>query len=254
MTHIIGDESPIEALVPPGFSTGYRGMFRGANTGDDVTVEFPNEMLVPRDEWKDRALEMAERKSRIVDLCDAAGLGVKDQGQTNFCWANAPCHALEITRIIQNQPMVKLSPASVACQINGFRNQGGWGEDALRFLVEHGAVPESQWPANAISKKYLTEANKTAAMQYRVTEWWRLEPRNLEQLISCLLLRMTPAVGYTWWGHEVTAVGVTWSGTDFDIDIDNSWGSGWGTNGRGALKGKKRLPDDAVVPRVAVAS
>lgn len=251
---VIDDSTPETALTPAGFSTGYRGMFSSAASAAAATVPFPGELLIPRNEWQARIQEMEERKSRVSDICDAAGLKVKDQANTNFCWANAPVHCLEIMRVIQNQPPVSLSPASVACRINGFKNQGGWGEDALNFLIEHGAVPVSQWPANAIEKKYNTALNQNAALEYRVTEWWNIKPRNMDELGSCLLLRIPVAIGLNWWEHEVTAVDPVWLNGQLAVRIDNSWGESWGTRGRGILAGKKAQPDDSVAARVVIAS
>lgn len=251
---IIDDSTPDSKLDPAGFSTGYRGMFRSAASAAETTVAFPAANLIPRHEWQARAEEMKERKSRVSDICDAAGLSIANQAQTKFCWAFAPVRNLEVIRVIQNQPMVRLSPASVACKINGFKNNGGWGEDALQYLLEHGAVPSSQWPATAIDRKYDTPANETAAKSYRVTEWWRLEPRNHDQLVSCLLMRIPVAVGLNFWGHEVLATDPIWRNGGIDIGFDNSWSDTWGDRGRGILAGNKRFADDAVAARVAVAT
>lgn len=170
------------------------------------------------------------------------------------CWFNAPTHCLEIDRVMQNESPVSLSPASGACKITNFRNVGGWGKQALEFIIDTGVVPSSMWPDTAIDRQYDTAATNAERGKYRVVEWWELEPRNLDQLMSVLLRRWPVAVGYNWWSHEVTAVNPRWIDGAPALDIDNSWGTSWGTNGRGVLQGNRMLPDDAVVPRTALAS
>jgi hypothetical protein len=256
---IIYDDSTVEEapITPDGMSTGYRGMFRSSQSVDELTTPFPDELLIPEADWQGWIEEQEERKTRVSDLVLQAGLPCKDQGQTNFCWANAPVHLLEVNRVMQGQPMVILSPASVACPINGFRNQGGWGEDALRQLINAGAVPTAFWPANAISKQYYTTANKTAALENRVIEWWNIKPRNKQQHISCLLRRWPVAVGLNYWGHEVPDYEAVWVNGQIGVRFRNSWTEDWptvGAHGFSIRQGSKMLADDAVVIRSSVAS
>ena len=244
------------ADLSSGYATGYRGMFQSSQSADELTVPFPKELLIPESDWKSWIEEQESNKSRISDLVEQAGLPCKDQGSTNFCWANAPTHLLEIWRLIQGQSMVILSPASVACPVNGFKNQGGWGEDALRQLIEAGAVPAAQWPANAIDKKYYTEANKNAAKNYQATEWYRLTPRNKLEHISCLLRRIPVAVGLNYWGHEVTDYEAVWVNGQIGVRFRNSWTMDWpkpGAKGYAIRQGSKMLADDAVAIRQAKA-
>ena len=248
---VIDDNSPVPADQPTGLKLAFRTTPFGAIEGAPA---FPSEMLVPQSEWEARIKDMADSKSRLSDICDQAGLKCKDQGQTNYCWANAPTHCIEILRCVQNQNMVSLSPASVAAVIKNYQNVGGWGEEALRFIVDNGAVPTSMWPDNAIERKYDTAETKEVRKLYRVTEWWELRPRTVSELISCLINRIPVAVGYNWWGHEVTAVDPVWVNGAIGIRIRNSWGMVWGSKGYATLTGQRMLPDDAVSPRVAVAS
>lgn len=255
---IIDDNSGDDVTCVPGDkSTGLKLGLRSTPFGQIKNAPaFPKELLIPRSEWQARIQEMEERKSRTSDLCIAAGLPCKDQSSTNFCWANAPVHCLEIVRLQQGQPMVILSPASVGGPIKHFKNVGGWGEEALEWIVEHGACPVDQWPANAIDDDYYTEANKATAKDYRVTEWWELTPRNTDELISCLLRRLPVACGYNWQGHETTAVDAVWKNGQIGTRNRNSWSMDWPSAGAGGwyiLQGQKMLADDAVCPRVAVA-
>lgn len=243
-----------DILFNPTFGRGLDLSERTDEGYGSAAERFPRELLVPRSEWEPRIKEMEERKSRISDISLISGLPCKDQGQTNYCWINAPTHCVEIIRVVQNQEMVLLSPASAGGPITSYRNVGGWGKPGLQWIAYKGLVPISRWPANAISRNYATAENIQLALDYRVTEWWELAPRNLDELMSCLFLRKPVALGYNWWRHEVTGCDPVWLDGEIALRIRNSWGMGWGDKGFSVLRGSKMLPDDAVAPRTAIAA
>lgn len=224
---------------------------RGPNTYayGAAATPFPANLLIPSHEWQARIQEMEEQKTRVSDLINAAGLPCKNQQQTNYCWINAPTHLVEITRVLQNQKMVILSAASAGAQIKNYQNVGGWGLEGLQFIIEKGLVPESAWPANKIDPRYATQENLKLAMDYRGVRWWELQPRTLEEQMSCLLRRIPFAAGLNWWGHEIVLVDPVWINGQPGGRMRNSWGMDWpspGAGGYAILQGDKFLSDDTV--------
>jgi hypothetical protein len=254
---IINDTEGLQHCVPPDdYGTGLSlPFFRVQDRHYEGAAEpFPEELLIPESDWQGMIQEQEERKSRLSDIVNQAGLPCKDQNGTNYCWINAPVHCIEIMRLLQNQETVILSPASAGAPIKGFRNVGGWGLEGLRYLQDNGCCPVEKWPANAIDRKYYTEENKALARYYRQLEWWELRPRNTKQLVSCLLRRIPVAVGLNWWGHEVTYYEPVWLDGTVAIRQRNSWGLGWGTQGYGILQGSRFPADDAVAARTVLPS
>lgn len=178
----------------------------------------------------------------------AEGIGVHN------CWYNAVVMAVMIVRMLQGQKLVRLSPASGACKITNFRNVGGWGTQALKHATNYGIVPQANWPANAIDRKYDTPANDALRKLYRVTEWWDLKPRSFDEKMTCLFYGIPVPCGYNWWGHEICAVDPIIKDGRFGTMEANSWGKSWGDNGYCILMESKSTPDDAVAPKVAVAA
>jgi hypothetical protein len=252
---IIDDSTSWDVLFPPNVGTGLDLSERPEGFAYAGTAEpFPDELLIPASDWRGIIEEQKATRSRLVDLIDDAGVTVKDQQQTNYCWINAPTHCVEIVRARQGQRYVPLSAASAGAQITNYRNVGGWGKTGLEWIAKNGVVPEAQWPRNAISPRYATPENRQLALNYRVDEWWELPVRSLPHLVSCVLRGWPASVGYNWWRHQVTMVGFDWVDGEVVGIIDNSWGPSWGQNGRGILRGTRILPDDVTAPRVAKAS
>lgn len=206
--------------------------------------------LIPRSEWRDRIEEKERTKSGIKAMLKLAGIPVKNQQRTNYCWANGPVYMVEIWRAIQGLPYVSLSPASVAAVIKNFQNRGGWGSEAIRFLAEHGAAPSDLWPDAAIDRRYKTVESDRHRADYQADKWLELRPRNFDQLVTCLLSDMPVGIGLNWWRHYVTATGAVIVNDSRDIEsavgveYDNSWGMNYGDEGRGVLAGTRKLADE----------
>jgi hypothetical protein len=255
-TCIIHDGTPNDDLFPDDKG---RGLIEAVGYSGVAGVVPPDEfdaaLLLDKSAIQALIKEREERGLRHRDLARQAGLGCKDQQQTNYCWINAPTYCTEYVRVWQNEPLVVLSAASAGAPMKNFRNEGGWGKEGLQWITDKGLVPEARWPANAISQKYYTPENRQLALNYRATEWTELAPRNLQQCASLVLRGIPVAVGYNWWSHEVSMVDFVWlDGTYWPV-IRNSWGMGWGEEGGYAvLQGTRALPDDAVAPRVALAA
>jgi hypothetical protein len=216
---------------------------------------FKDEWLIPRSEWPALIEEKERLKNRISDHLLNANIASLDQNGTNYCWAHGPTTAMVAIRCMAGDPYVLLSAASVAAPIKGFRNQGGWGGEAVEWIVEHGIADVSHWPLNKISRQYYNDETKANALTHRITEWVDLRPNNFDQVASLVLRNIPVAVGYNWWSHEVCGCDLVLTGAErFGLRIRNSWSDSYGAKGFAVLEERKATPSDAVAPLVTLPS
>jgi len=249
---IIDDDTQID--MPNNESTGYELRPFDQQPYGSVQYTRPFDIpLIPRSEWADRVQHIEETKSRVTDLRKHHKLPVLDQNGTNYCWINGVVNAMHVARARMNLPFISLSPASGGARIKNFRNVGGWGAQAVEFISENGVCQTKYWPANAISRQYLTDEAKEDAKKNRIEEWYELRPRNLDQLATMLLLGYSCSVAYNWWRHLVCAddLVVVESGS-YGIRISNSWGKDWKQNGTAIFREGKGTPDEQFAIRVVL--
>lgn len=218
----------------------------------------PTFALIPRNEMASRSKDLVAAGADLRSISTRAGIKSKDQGQTNYCHANSPALAIEILRAVQGESPVVLSPGSIGGPVTGYRNEGAVIEDDLRQIVEFGAATVDFVPANQISKSGWKPGAMENAALHKVTHWWDLGAKDSGMFNRCatLVLQGIPVcVGYNWWGHAVTLVGlVDLGGGKLGFVFRNSWGSSYGDDGYGILAEGKGTPDSAYAPRQATAS
>lgn len=229
------------------------GMFRPRSYMRGHTPELSDKVdieVVDEDDWDDIIEQQEDEESSLYQLAKE-GCRVLDQNGTNLCWINGVIYSAMVARMLETGEQIRLSPASVGAPVKSFRNVGGWGEQGLEYMVRNGCNLQDDWPANAINRKYFTAENKKKAKENLVVEWYRTT--SWKEIVSAVLVHRIPvAVGFNWWRHLVCAVGVTKG--DHDLIIANSWGTNWGDEGFGVLKGSKKYPDGDSVAIVALAA
>ena len=260
-TTVVLNEIKHKGLIPRDYSANPIGSYKSTKPYD------PDEMpLIPREEWSERIADMVAKKSRINDIREINNIEVLDQNGQGYCWAYSTTMCVMMSRMMANMPYVRLSAHSVAWTIKNGRDQGGWGAQSADFIQERGVMPVSVWPEKSMNgRDFNTPENWEKAKEFKVLEsWMDLEPRQydrnmtFDQVMTCLLNRISVVGDYNWWGHSVAVTCPHELDKRLRLDdpnrwgvgTPNSWGKGWGTNGYGILKGSKAIPDGGLAVRL----
>ncbi len=188
--------------------------------------------------------EKTQAKSWIKDKCDRAGLKVKNQGNSSYCWIHAPVHGMEVYYVLLNGQVKILSAFYAGANIKGGRNQGGSGITGIKYLVANGTCLETMHGAGNF-KVDNNPDNIANAKLHQITAYEDIDPRDKLAIWTRIVNDIPVTVGIPAWSHEVLLTSLTADGDNIHEGFDNSWAATWGDNGRGILMGNKAIFDEA---------
>lgn len=233
-------------LIPRDWSTHPRECFA-------VAPAFPDNLIIPQNEWKDRWHDLQAASARLPDLRAANYDTLKsyDQNGYGLCWAFSSTKAATYLRVQMGLPPARLAPYWVAGKVKGWRDEGGWGGESMTEIAQAG-IPLESFCTSYSSSHDTPEAAANAAF-HKVVKWYdgTEDPqRNWEIMMSAHLQGMVPVNDYNWLSHSMC-------GCYYDPDTDcyycdNSWGdtSQFGPQGLYKITGRHMYPDGVVVAAV----
>jgi len=198
--------------------------------------------IIPASEHEGLIRDKTAAKSWASDLCDQAGLTVKNQQNSSYCWIHAPTHGMEVNYVLQGGKVFVLSAFYGGALIKNGRNQGGSGIEGAQWLSEHGTCLESMHPPMSFSTQNSADTIANAALHKLVT-LEEIDSDDHASIITSIFEDSPVTVGIPAWGHEILITFLIWQpGANLIPDFpnivygfDNSWGTSWGKNGRGTL-------------------
>jgi hypothetical protein len=213
---------------------------------------------VPRSQWADRIKQADENKTTPDDWRVAGGVPILDQNGFGLCWCYGTVGAMMTCYAMTGQPAPHLSAAGPAFQGKQWRDQGGWGEEALRYIEQFGVPELSVWPEHSRDRSLPQRPEvQASAAKHKVTQSLELPRNSFAALISVLTdpKHARPVtLGLDWWGHLVYAVrAVALPGGGFGAKIANSWKVSWGNQGCSVLvESKAKAQEQIAVQRCRV--
>lgn len=253
LSPIVDGEQRMTGLKP---STPKKYALRGDIGAVEGSFDIP---LIPESEWEDRLNEQIKAKAQLSEIRNSGKFGGQmpstDQDGYGYCWCHSSTSAALIARAKDNQPYADLSAFAVGCIIKNYRNQGGWGEESLKFIADRGIPTSEFWPQRGTKREYDNPKTWENAAKHKFSaEWMALENNKMKAMvITCCLLGIPIVSDFNWWSHSVCTIDLV-SLSPFRTRIWNSWGDSWSEGGTGILEGSKAIPDDALAPRVMSAS
>ena len=188
--------------------------------------------VIPRDQWKD--LVKQGKGTFLSDLIKSAAIPATNQDGLGYCWVYASAQTVEVCRLIQGQPFVRLSPESIGGPITGWRNRGGYGIDALDQLTKVGACAAKYMDApNSLNSSRWKAGWQEDCGKHKITVSWS-SVDNFDEVFTSLLLRMPVSIGLNWWGHQVLLTDpAVFDDGSYGVVMRNSWGEDWPSAGAG---------------------
>lgn len=244
---------------------------------------------IPRSEWDERIRDLVAGKALLSDIrlthLNGNPIPSRDQNGRGYCWAHSTVSAAIMARASSNLPFADLSAYAIACIIKGYRDQGGWNAESMKFIRERGCPTSATWAQKSVNRANDNPNTWEEAAKYKMTEWEDIPDRDFDQLMTMALLGIPCALDLNWWRHSIGTLdpvsgaqsfGMTcrnrvsgklmdraefdrvWQVNDFGaaygIRIWNSWADSWSDRGMGVLTESKARPDGAIACRVMKAA
>ena len=166
------------------------------------------------------------------------------------CWAFGVVGAWMVSRAMAGLPTVHFSAASIAAQVKNYRDQGGWGMQAVDGFKKYGIYKNDDWPEQSRDRKWLrqmSEEQKREADKQDIAEFVELPSQSFDHLASCLLQNIPCSMALMWWGHLVYGLDLVHLGNNrFGILIANSWTPNWENNGMTVLRENKATAHEQI--------
>ncbi len=216
--------------------------------------EFPDELLVPENEIKERLEFQINDKGSLFDLREYVNglLDSLNQGHFGLCWNFSTTKSRMYTDAMQGQPILPLSPWYGAGIINRWADRGGQGAASMAFAAQYGGPLLSFCPS--YDSKYATPEAAADGAKRKMQKFWsgsqNDKDKRTHQMVSAFLIGRAPVVDLNWMGHSMCGcrlVSYT-SLSKLEVDTDNSWGMSAGVKGLYRLADSKARPDDLVIP------
>jgi hypothetical protein len=245
--------------------TGFKGLVpRDYNLYPQEFMGSPDEMdVIPESEWDARFDEQEATESSLEHIYLRGGQPAftnLDQNGDGYCWAYSTGHALMLTRLRDNLPLVRLNPHATAAIIKGGRDEGGWCGLSGKWAAQNGYAEEGtgpgQWPLQSRDLRYDTPALRQEMAKHKTTEEWRdltkqdwNQTMKAKQLATCGFLNIPAPSDFNWWGHSVCQVRwVRIERGSWGPLILNSW-KNWGRYGLAVLRGSQATANNAIAIR-----
>ena len=219
--------------------------------GGTVASAADPSFLIPRSEWDARIAEKDEQKTWLADLIKPEERRVitiaEDQRSLGYCWTYCVTNNVIVCRLRQGEPLVLLSAESVGGPTNGWRDQGGWPETALKRYMSHGACPQSFMDRpNSLDPNRWQNGWQQAGLDYRVEEWLDIDfpGRTFDALVAAALSGKGSVCCYDWWGHAIFGgLKVRKVSGRYQVMHWNSWGLSEGEEGWIWIDERRSVPE-----------
>ena len=248
---IIDDSPDGVAMAHPGSGVGYGAVPRDYDVQPEAMFDGPESLTLDKpSDWDAIYDEQEEQQSSLEHLYLRGGQPAfvnLDQDGLPDCWMFSTAHAMMLSRLRDNQPLVRYNPHAGAVLLDQLN--GGWCGLSAQLAREKGLAVEGtgpgQWPGRSRSRSHDTPELRIEMAKHKSEEYWiDLTRKVYDQTLStnalatCLNQRNPSPIDSGAWGHSICAL--RWARVERGVWrplILNSW-LGWGRFGLAVISGR----------------
>lgn len=151
--------------------------------------------VIPASEWDARFDEQEATGSSLQHIYlpgdgNTPAFEFLDQNGFPDCWAHSSCHAMMMSRIVQNLPPLRFNAVAVATLLG--QTNGGWCGLSMKFAREQGlpvvGTGPGQWPYQSRSGKDSPTLRAEMVKHKDEEDWYDLGKREYDQQLARLQL------------------------------------------------------------------
>lgn len=215
--------------------------------------------IIPDNETASRSRDLKQSKADLLSLFRSKVKKVKDQNGLSYCHAFSAASAIEMTRALQGESYVELSPSFIGNLVTNFQNAGAYIEDDLEVAVKYGCCSTEFVPECSLSRDWYNKRKEETlanAALHKIDNWVNLGYDRgggslNDKVRTCLLQRIPVCVALDFMSHAILYLNVEEDGTWVWL---NSWGENWSDHGVATIEKRRGSPSAAWVPASCIAS
>ena len=208
-----GEKRMLSAMPKP---EGHNSRLYSTEFGSSIPV-------IPRSEWSAKAKEMRALKACTSQI---QTWNSDNQGSYPTCWSAGTMAAFSTTRVRMGLPFIRMSAMAVAVPISG-GNSGGYEGDAVKYLTQHGGVPDTLWGYTDRKNHNSDPQVQASRLLFKSIESY--ECNGFDEFATACLMGFPCTVSYNWWSHVVMLCDlVEIEPGSWGFMIRNNWGDGYG--------------------------
>tara|TARA_Y100000361_G_scaffold36089_1_gene30569 strand:- start:26990 stop:27742 length:753 start_codon:yes stop_codon:yes gene_type:complete len=213
--------------------------------------------IYPRKDWVELIELQRKNLTAPVHVHQYNKVPVLNQGRYGYCWMYGTVACILNRYAAQGiDPVPNLNAHATAAMGKRYRNQGGFGIEATKYIQKYGIPEFDVWPQFSNDRSLEKDPKVIeSCKQHKLVDFEEMPRNSFDSVMSCLICPVDPSpctLAFDWWRHLVAGMYATYRGSgnniEWGIGFVNSW-KNWGDNGFGVVWNKKAVAFESVAVR-----
>jgi hypothetical protein len=214
--------------------------------------------VYPRKDWVELIELQKKNMTSPMHVHKYNKVPVLNQGKYGYCWMYGTVACILNRYAAQGiDPVPNLNAHATAAMGKRYRNQGGFGIEATKYIETYGIPTFDVWPEFSNFKPLQQEEKvKQSCSKHKLCVFEEMPKNNFDEVMSALIDPIDPSpctLAFDWWRHLVAGLQGLYRGSgrnvEYGLGFVNSWTEKWGNKGYGEVWNSKAKPFEAIVVR-----